>query len=31
MTDVNKGWADQFIREHGLSPDILEADHKKGD
>jgi ribonuclease Z len=31
MTDVNKGWADAFMKEHGLSPDILQADQKKQD
>ncbi len=30
MTDVNKSWADKFMEEIGLSPDILQADHKKG-
>ena len=30
MTDVNKGWADEFIKDNGLSPDILKADHKTG-
>jgi hypothetical protein len=29
MTEVNKNWADEFMKEHGLSPDILKADHKK--
>jgi ribonuclease Z len=29
MTDVNKGWADAFIKENGLPADILEGDHKK--
>ncbi|MHC4946193.1 MAG: guanitoxin biosynthesis MBL fold metallo-hydrolase GntH [Planctomycetota bacterium] len=29
MTDVNKSWADKFMKEHGLSPDILKADQKK--
>ena len=26
MTDVNKGWSQEFMKVHGLSPDILEAD-----
>ncbi len=30
MTEVNKGWADVFMKENGLSPDILKADQKKG-
>ncbi len=30
MTDVNKSWADEFMKENGLSPSILEADKKKG-
>jgi hypothetical protein len=29
MTDVNKTWADKFMKEHELSPDILKADHRK--
>jgi hypothetical protein len=29
MTDVNKGWADGFMKEHGLWPDMLESDHKR--
>jgi hypothetical protein len=24
ITDVNKGWADEFVTEHGLSPDVVE-------
>jgi len=29
MTDVNKSWADDFMKEHDLPADILQADHKK--
>jgi ribonuclease Z len=30
MTDANKGWADEFMQENGLSPDILSPKAKKG-
>jgi ribonuclease Z len=29
MTDVNKGWSQEFIKTNGLPADILEADRKK--
>jgi ribonuclease Z len=29
MSEVNKGWADAFMKQNGLPPDILEADQKK--